>query len=49
MDGIEEILGSEAEQLLTYRCTGIDASQLQLPGEDFIDRVLSMSDRSNPN
>lgn len=45
MTDIAAILADEAEQLLTYRCTAIDKQQLQLPGADFIDRVVAVSDR----
>lgn len=41
----EEILGDEAEQLLTYRCSKVAKDQLVLPGPDFIDRVWLNSDR----
>lgn len=42
---IEEILGNEAESLLTYRCRTVAKDKLHLPGPDFIDRVLVPSDR----
>jgi class I fructose-bisphosphate aldolase len=41
-----ELLGAEAESLLSYKCKGFAASQLHLPGPDFIERVVSQSDRS---
>jgi class I fructose-bisphosphate aldolase len=44
---ILELLGAEAESLLTYRCRGIAKDQLQLPGGDFVDRVVRLSDRPN--
>ncbi len=43
-----ELLGSEADNLLNHKCTTIDKSLLHLPGPDFIDRVMSQSDRSVP-
>ena len=43
---IEEILGDEAESLLTYRSNTIPKERLHLPGPDFLDRVVSASDRS---
>ena len=46
--GIEGILGAEAEDLLTHRCTTIPADRLTLPGPDFVDRVLIGSDRPTP-
>ncbi len=42
---IEGLLGDDAD-LLTYEATGVDRSMLQLPGPDFIDRVVAGSDRS---
>jgi class I fructose-bisphosphate aldolase len=44
---IEELLGSEANDLLTYICV-FPKDDLHLPGPDFIDRVLVDSDRG-PN
>src|SRR5918993_2463848 len=43
---IEEILGDEAASLLQYQCKTIPKDLLHLPGPDFIDRVLSQSDRT---
>src|SRR5690349_6142324 len=48
MDEISRILGDEAEGLLDHKCTTIDRSRLHLPGPDFVDRVLSISDRNGP-
>ncbi|MGA9116901.1 MAG: class I fructose-bisphosphate aldolase [Bacteroidota bacterium] len=42
---IEQLLGAEAERLLTHRSQGIPASSLHLPGPDFVDRVFINSDR----
>jgi class I fructose-bisphosphate aldolase len=44
---IEELLGDEADALLQHVSRTIDASQLHLPGPDFVDRVLTSTDRSN--
>lgn len=41
------ILGDEAKDLLEHKCTTIPKELIQLPGSDFIDRVVEMSDRSN--
>ncbi len=41
---IEALLGKNKD-LLTYSSKGIDKSQLHLPGPDFIDRVISKTDR----
>ena len=45
MTDVIELLGEEAEELLTHRCVGIDKQLLQLPGPDFVDRVQTASDR----
>jgi class I fructose-bisphosphate aldolase len=42
---LEEILGADAADLLGHRCQTVPASQLHLPGPDFIDRVWKDSDR----
>jgi class I fructose-bisphosphate aldolase len=39
------LLGEEAELLLKHRCTGIPKESLQLPGPDFVDRVVAIKDR----
>ena len=44
--GIEQLLGDEAEYFLRHECKTIDKSLLHLPGGDFIDRVMSHSDRT---
>ena len=43
---IESLLGAEAESLLTHTCRGIPRETLHLPGPDFVDRVVALSDRS---
>ncbi len=47
MDRIAELLGDDAEDLLSHRCETIDRSLLHLPGPDFIERVVMDTDRSN--
>jgi class I fructose-bisphosphate aldolase len=47
MNTIEQQLGKEAESLLGFSNPKILKERLQLPGPDFIDRVLSLSDRNN--
>src|SRR4051795_5096074 len=42
---IEELLGDDAESLLQHECKTFPASELHLPGPDFIDRVLTDTDR----
>ncbi len=45
---LHQLLGDEAEPLLSYECKGIPREDLVLPGPDFIDRVYSLTDRSVP-
>src|SRR5712671_2383546 len=45
---LEEILGAEATDLLTHKSATVPASQLHLPGPDFVDRVWIDSDRKAP-
>ena len=44
---IVSVLGAEAQGLLEHKCTTIPKELLHLPGPDFIDRVCSISDRTN--
>ncbi len=48
MTDVSELLGAEAGFLLDHQCTTIDKSALQLPGPDFVDRVVAGSDRPIP-
>ncbi len=43
---ITELLGKDAESLLTHKSKTISKSQLHLPGPDFVDRIFSQSNRS---
>ena len=43
---LQALLGEESESLLNHTCAGIAKDQIHLPGPDFIDRVLTHSDRS---
>jgi class I fructose-bisphosphate aldolase len=45
MPSVAEILGPESEALLRHECRGIPRSSLHTPGPDFIDRVVSSTDR----
>jgi class I fructose-bisphosphate aldolase len=45
MTDIQDLLGQESESLLGHVCQGIPKSMLHLPGSDFVDRVVSHSDR----
>ena len=42
---VADLLGAEAEPLLTYKASGFPKSALHLPGPDFVDRVLGAGDR----
>jgi class I fructose-bisphosphate aldolase len=42
---VHELLGDEAESLLTYEAKAFPRERLTLPGPDFVDRVLLASDR----
>ncbi|HKP36962.1 MAG TPA: class I fructose-bisphosphate aldolase [Pyrinomonadaceae bacterium] len=46
IDRLEELLGDDAKALLDYKSQTIPKDQLYLPGPDFVDRVMSQSDRS---
>ena len=43
---IEELLGKEAEDLLTHECETISKDNLHLPGPDYVDNVWAQSDRN---
>src|SRR3954447_5071092 len=43
---IEELLGDEAQSLLSHSCETIPSSDLHLPGPDFVDRGFLQTDRS---
>jgi len=43
---ILELLGADAEALLSHECRGIPRHMLHLPGPDFVDRVMAQTDRS---
>src|ERR1043166_3915799 len=42
---IKEILGPDADGLLSHQCKTITKESLHLPGPDFIDRVMISTDR----
>jgi class I fructose-bisphosphate aldolase len=46
IDRLEELLGPATRELLDHKARTIPKDQLHLPGPDFIDRVVSYSDRS---
>ncbi len=43
---IEEILGPQAQGLLSHVCKTISRGRLAVPGPDFVDRIFQQSDRS---
>jgi class I fructose-bisphosphate aldolase len=43
---IEEYLGKEAEELLSYQCKAISREQLHLPGPESIDHIFAQSNRN---
>ncbi|HKJ66350.1 MAG TPA: class I fructose-bisphosphate aldolase [bacterium] len=45
-DRIVDYLGDEADSLLEYSCEGVSKDRLHLPGPDFVDRVMSATDRN---
>ncbi len=45
---LSALLGDEADDLLNYQCKGVPGDDLVLPGPDFVERVLSWSDRPVP-
>ena len=45
---VSDLLGEEAEDLLTHQCTTISRELLHAPGPDFVDRVLLDTDRRIP-
>lgn len=42
MPDIESLLGEESESLLGHTCKTIERSSLHLPGDDYVERVVSM-------
>ncbi len=45
MNKIVELLGDEADYLLNHQSKTVSKDQLYLPGPDFVDRVMALSDR----
>jgi len=45
---VHELLGDEAESLLSHEATAFPRERLTLPGPDFVDRVFAGSDRPIP-
>ena len=47
MTDLLKLLGDGARSLIEYKCTAIPKESLHLPGPDFVDRTLALSDRKN--
>jgi class I fructose-bisphosphate aldolase len=45
MSNITELLSEESEYLLDYECRGIPKDMLELPGPDYVERVVGPKDR----
>src|SRR5208282_2533701 len=43
---IEKLLGDSAKGLLEHKCKTVPKERLHLPGPDFVDRVVAVSDRN---
>ena len=43
---IQDLLGADAETLLNHECKTIRKEDIHVPGGDFVDRVVSQSDRN---
>jgi fructose-bisphosphate aldolase, class I len=43
---IQEMLGPDADKLLSHRCKGIVKEDIHVPGPDFVDRIFGPSDRN---
>ncbi len=48
MTDISTLLGNEAESLLTHQCKTVSKDLLHAPGPDYVDRIMSQSDRKAP-
>ncbi|MBS3947082.1 MAG: class I fructose-bisphosphate aldolase [Dethiobacter sp.] len=48
MSNVVEMLGSDADSLLSHVCRTVPKELLHLPGPDFVDRIFALSDRPTP-
>ncbi len=48
MANMFDLLGDEAESLLSHQCEGIPRSMISTPGPDFVERVFTQTDRPLP-
>ncbi len=46
LEGIQQLLGGDADALLNYTSNTITKENIQIPGPDFVDRVWALSDRN---
>lgn len=46
IDGIAELLGADADAILSHRCAGIPRERIQQPGPRHLEEVFGVSDRS---
>lgn len=45
LEKIIEVLGEEVQSLLEHSCNTVKKEDLHLPGPDFVDRVMTHTDR----
>ena len=45
---IKNLLGDEADDLLNYKCKGVQKDQLHIPGPNWLDEIHGISDRPIP-
>ena len=45
IERIQNLLGDEAESLLTFTCGGVPKSRIRVPGPDQVDACFGASDR----
>ncbi len=43
---LEDLLGDDAQDLLSHSCEGVSSDILHLPGPDFVERVYAQTDRN---
>jgi len=48
VEKIVEILGKDSDNLLGFKTPKVKKDQLHVPGPDWIDRIMALSDRPNP-
>ena len=48
VEKIAELLGKDSDYLLGFKTPRVKKDQLHIPGPDWIDRIMALSDRPNP-